>query len=128
MPLRSLPPYDSGILRLRAHEGTQARIKGQAVTSGALNSDVTDDAFYEWLLSGHPDARDERDWRRVGDELRYVLRDRIADWHRLSRPGPLGVGRIARPGDRGELARVQRTPRLVALAVMRNRRHRPVQS
>jgi len=65
MPLRSLPPYDSGILRLHAHEGTQARIKGQAVTSGALNSDVTDDAFYEWLLSGHPDARDERDWRRA---------------------------------------------------------------
>jgi hypothetical protein len=26
--------------------------------------DVTDDAFYEWLLSDHPDARAERDRRR----------------------------------------------------------------
>ena len=27
--------------------------------------DVTDDAFYEWLLSDHPDAKAERDWRRA---------------------------------------------------------------
>ena len=27
--------------------------------------DVTDDAFYEWLLSDHPDARAERDRRRA---------------------------------------------------------------
>ena len=27
--------------------------------------DVTDTAFYEWLLSDHPDARAERDWRRA---------------------------------------------------------------
>jgi hypothetical protein len=27
--------------------------------------DVTDDAFYEWLLSDHPDARAERDRRRT---------------------------------------------------------------
>jgi hypothetical protein len=27
--------------------------------------DVTGDAFYEWLLSDHPDARAERDWRRA---------------------------------------------------------------
>jgi hypothetical protein len=26
--------------------------------------DVTDTAFYEWLLSDHPEARAERDWRR----------------------------------------------------------------
>ena len=27
--------------------------------------DVTGDAFYEWLLSDHPDAKAERDWRRA---------------------------------------------------------------
>src|SRR5579862_9083505 len=27
--------------------------------------DVTDDAFYEWLLSDHPDAKTERDLRRA---------------------------------------------------------------
>jgi hypothetical protein len=27
--------------------------------------DVTDGAFYEWLLSDHPDAKAERDWRRA---------------------------------------------------------------
>jgi hypothetical protein len=27
--------------------------------------DVTDNAFYEWLLSDHPDAKAERDWRRA---------------------------------------------------------------
>ena len=27
--------------------------------------DVTNDAFYEWLLSDHPDARAERDRRRA---------------------------------------------------------------
>jgi hypothetical protein len=26
---------------------------------------VADDAFYEWLLSDHPDARSKRDWRRA---------------------------------------------------------------
>jgi hypothetical protein len=47
-----------------AHEGTQARTRGQAVTGGALHGrDVTDDAFYEWRLSDYPDARAERDWR-----------------------------------------------------------------
>jgi len=36
------------------------------VTGGALHGrDVTDDAFYEWLLPDHPDARAERDWRRT---------------------------------------------------------------
>jgi hypothetical protein len=34
--------------------------------SGELHDrDVTSDAFYEWLLSDHPDARAERDWRRA---------------------------------------------------------------
>ncbi len=34
--------------------------------SGDLRGrDVTDDAFYEWLLSDHPDARAERDRRRA---------------------------------------------------------------
>jgi hypothetical protein len=66
--------------------------------------------------------------RGVGDELRYVLRDRIANQYRLSRPGPLGVGRLARRRDRRELTRVRRTPRLIALVVMRNRCHRPAQS
>ena len=34
--------------------------------SGGLHGrDVTDDAFYEWLLSDHPDARAERDRRRA---------------------------------------------------------------
>ncbi|MGH3220087.1 MAG: hypothetical protein ACRDPY_15510 [Streptosporangiaceae bacterium] len=34
--------------------------------SGELHErDVTDDAFYEWLLSDHPDAKAERDWRRA---------------------------------------------------------------
>jgi hypothetical protein len=47
-----------------AHEGTRARTRGRAMTGGGLHgSDVTDDAFYEWLLSDYPDARAERDWR-----------------------------------------------------------------
>jgi len=29
------------------------------------NRDVTDNAFYEWLLSDHPDAKAERDRRRA---------------------------------------------------------------
>ena len=34
------------------------------MTSDVLHGrDMTDDAFYEWLLSDHPDARAERDWR-----------------------------------------------------------------
>ena len=32
---------------------------------GLHGRDVTDDAFYEWLLSDHPDARTERDQRRA---------------------------------------------------------------
>jgi hypothetical protein len=32
--------------------------------SGLHGRDATDEAFYEWLLSDHPDARAERDWRR----------------------------------------------------------------
>ena len=49
-----------------AHEGTQARTRGQAVTGGTLHGrDVADDVFCEWLLSDHPDARAERDWRRT---------------------------------------------------------------
>jgi hypothetical protein len=35
------------------------------VTGGLHDRDVTSDAFYEWLLSDHPDARAERDWRRA---------------------------------------------------------------
>ena len=32
------------------------------MTSDGLHGrDVTDDAFYEWLLSDHPDAKAERD-------------------------------------------------------------------
>ena len=38
---------------------------------------ITDDAFYEWLLSDHPDARAERQWRR---STRYQNeRDTAAD-------------------------------------------------
>ncbi len=56
-----------------AYEGTRARTRGRAVTGGGLHGrDVTDDTFYEWLLSDyewlrsdHPDARAERDWRRT---------------------------------------------------------------
>jgi hypothetical protein len=32
---------------------------------GLHGRDVTDDAFYEWLLSDHPDAKAERDSRRA---------------------------------------------------------------
>jgi hypothetical protein len=35
------------------------------VTGGLHDRAVTSDAFYEWLLSDHPDARAERDWRRA---------------------------------------------------------------
>jgi hypothetical protein len=36
------------------------------MNSGGLHGRaVADDAFYEWLLSDHPDARAERDWRRA---------------------------------------------------------------
>lgn len=35
------------------------------MTGGLHDRDVTSDAFYEWLLSDHPDARAERDWRRA---------------------------------------------------------------
>ena len=36
------------------------------MTSGELpGRDVTGDAFYEWLLSDHPDAKAERDSRRA---------------------------------------------------------------
>ena len=36
-----------------------------------------DDAFCEWLLSDHPDAKAERDWRR-GTHLRQ-LRESAAE-------------------------------------------------
>ena len=32
---------------------------------GLHGRDATDHAFYEWLLSDHPAARAERDWRRA---------------------------------------------------------------
>jgi hypothetical protein len=35
------------------------------MTGGLHDRAVTSDAFYEWLLSDHPDARAERDWRRA---------------------------------------------------------------
>jgi hypothetical protein len=35
------------------------------VSDGLHGRSVTDDAFYEWLLSDHPDARAERDYRRT---------------------------------------------------------------
>jgi hypothetical protein len=36
------------------------------VNGGGLHGrNVTDDAFYVWLLSDHPHARAERDWRRA---------------------------------------------------------------
>ena len=35
------------------------------MSGGLHDRDVTDDAFYEWLLSDHPDARAERDRRRA---------------------------------------------------------------
>ena len=33
--------------------------------AGLHGRDATDHAFCEWLLSDHPDARAERDWRRA---------------------------------------------------------------
>ena len=45
--------------------------------SGLHGRSTADDAFYEWLLSDHPDARAERDWRR---SLHYQhQRDTAAD-------------------------------------------------
>ncbi|MGH3186586.1 MAG: hypothetical protein ACRDPY_21195 [Streptosporangiaceae bacterium] len=35
------------------------------MTGDLHHRDATSDAFYEWLLSDHPDARAERDWRRA---------------------------------------------------------------
>lgn len=35
------------------------------MTGGLHDRDVTDTAFYEWLLSDHPDAKAERDRRRT---------------------------------------------------------------
>jgi hypothetical protein len=35
------------------------------MTGGLHDRSLTSDAFYEWLLSDHPDARAERDWRRA---------------------------------------------------------------
>jgi hypothetical protein len=45
--------------------------------SGLHGRDATDDAFYEWLLSDHPDARAERDWRR--NHHYQQQRDTVAD-------------------------------------------------
>jgi hypothetical protein len=35
------------------------------VTGDLHDRGLSSDAFYEWLLSDHPDARAERDWRRA---------------------------------------------------------------
>jgi len=35
------------------------------MSAGLHGRSVSDDAFYEWLLSDHPDARAERDYRRA---------------------------------------------------------------
>ena len=35
------------------------------VNDGLHGRSVADGAFYEWLLSDHPAARAERDWRRT---------------------------------------------------------------
>jgi hypothetical protein len=51
------------------------------VSGGLHGRDVTDTAFYEWLLSDHPDARAERDWRRAATY--HAETDRAAavrDW------------------------------------------------
>jgi hypothetical protein len=63
----SVPPADSGIHRLHARmTRTRARTAGGAVTSGGrYGRAVSEVAFYEWLLSDHPDARAERDRRRA---------------------------------------------------------------
>ena len=66
--------------------------------------------------------------RRVGDKLRYVLRNRIADRHGLTEPGSLTVGWIAGRRDLREQARSRCTFRLVALVTVRDRCHRVVQS
>ena len=68
--------------RNRADARNQAR---RAAMTGAGNMhgrDVTGTAFYEWLLSDHPDARAERDWRRAA-----TYRPRRTG-RRLSAPGP----------------------------------------
>jgi len=50
----------------RPHGRTRARTAGGAATrDGRYGRSVNDDAFYEWLLSDHPDARAERDRRRA---------------------------------------------------------------
>jgi hypothetical protein len=54
------------------------------VTGDGLHGrDVTDEAFYEWLLSDHPDARAERDRRRAAayQQRRDTAAD-IAAWAR----------------------------------------------
>jgi hypothetical protein len=63
----SVPPADSGIHRLHARmTRTRARTAGGAVTGGGQPGHaVSEVAFYEWLLSDHPDARAERDRRRA---------------------------------------------------------------
>jgi len=65
---------------------------------------------------------------RAGDELRNVLRDRIAYRHRFSRPGSLAVGRVTGWRDPRHQATLGLTLELVAVVVMRDRRHRGVQS
>ena len=56
---------------------------GTAITGrGDLHGrSTTDHAFYEWLLSDHPDARAERQWRRGTylESARQTAAD-IADW------------------------------------------------
>ena len=66
--------------------------------------------------------------RRLGDKPCYVLRDRIADGHGLTGPGSLTVGWIAGRRDLRDRVRSRCTFWLVALVVMRDRRHRVVQS
>jgi hypothetical protein len=63
----SVPPSDGGIHRLfvRMNEPEPEPEAGPMTGSEPQGRDVTDNAFYEWMLSDHPDARAERDRQRT---------------------------------------------------------------
>ena len=81
---------------------------------GLHGRDVTDDAFYEWLLSDHPDARAERDQRRAATHQAETGRaaavrawvDKISAQPRRT-PDPAGPGRHHGPAGRPDPARAE---------------------
>ena len=65
---------------LSAGRGRACRTGGRVV-SDLHHRSTLDDAFHEWLLSDHPEAKAERDWRRgtSNAEYRQAAAD-IAGW------------------------------------------------